>query len=171
MRFEASASPAHPTRLGAFLRQLGEARLATWYFCLINLLTFSLVLLAERKSLTRHLWMVAGLWVGTVLGGLGLWETLAKAPLKEKEAEREALFTGGDYFALGGLSSFLNLIFTWLGVLAPLSLVMLPIVMIAPLSQHEEAAALTAVTSTLPEIVQTNHSVSGLPPCLYCPLR
>lgn len=160
IRFPRAASSAPPTRLGNFLRQLGEARLAAWYFFVLSILTLALAVLIDRKMLTRHLWLPLGLGLGVLLGGLGVWETRARAPL-EAESGKDA-FDQKEFFVLGGLSSLFNLLFISLGTLAPFSLVLIPVVMIAPLSQHEEAAVQAMTTSTLPEMVQTSYSVSGL---------
>ncbi len=151
---------AWPERRGDFLRRLGEARLAAWYFFLLSLLTFALALLVTGKTLTHHLWLPLGLGLGVLLGGLGVWETRAKTP--SEAGDGEALSGQEDFFALGGLSGLFGALFTGLGIQAPLSLVLIPIVMIAPLRYHEESAALAAATSTLPEIVQQNYCVTGL---------
>ncbi len=144
-------------RLIAFLRRLGEARLAAWYFFLLSLLTSALTLLITRESLARHLWLPFGLGLGVLLGGLGVWETRAKAP--PETGDEQAEFAQKDYFALGGLSGLFAALFTGLGIQTPLSLVLIPIVLVAPLSQHTESAALAATDTTLLEVVRASYLI------------
>lgn len=134
-------------QLGDFFQRTGEARSAAWYFLLISIL----VLFTLRPDY-HIIWLYAGLVSGVLFALLGLYETRNSTPPMEETPPR--------WFDIGLLSGLLNAIFTSLMALAPLSLVMIEIVLIPPLSQTSEAEALAAATQTLPEVVRTAYLTS-----------
>ncbi len=166
-RFPAKPLPpgtSNPTglrkRLTNFLRRLGEARLGAWYFFFLNLLTFLLAFLVSGDKIKHYPWLVAGLGLGIVVGGLGIWET--RITVSSDDIKMEERFEQLNFFIVSAISGFINSLWTGLVTLAPLSLTLIPTVMISPLSQHEEAAALAQATFTLTEMVDSNYRLTGI---------
>ncbi len=154
------ATPPGPwkrlTLVVAALRRQGEARLAAWYFFAIHLLTWLAVLNIDRATAHRHPWLHLGLTAGVVLGALGIWET-SRAPAGEAEGPNRL-----PWFTLGALSGYLNSLWTFLGNLGMLAIIMLTIPMIAPLTPPQGSEAPTTAPFTLTELVQQSFRLPAL---------
>ena len=145
-------------RVMGLLERVGQARAAAVYFLFVSLSATLLVFLVDSDTFLLP-WLTGGLLLNILFAALGLraaWKSgLPPSGEPALPAAREffaGASLGGSFFA------FLSL----LNCLAPLSLVLLPIVMIAPLSLYEESEVIELVQSqgmALTGIVQMNYTI------------
>jgi hypothetical protein len=160
-RFRPRSSPVRETRLGqlwkranGFFQNAGEARVAAWYFLFMAVLTISLVFFTYREGFLLP-WLDVGLALGLLFAILGILAARKTVP-----AAQEPEPPAPKYFAAASLTGLFTNLMAGLFTLAPLSMVLIPIVLIVPLMLHNEAAALAAAGSqTLPVIVSVSYTI------------
>jgi hypothetical protein len=137
-----------------FFSRFGDARRAAWYFLAVAMLT-TLILFWTNLQLLRLVWVDSALAIGILLALLGLRDTRNAVP--DIEEARPAISVR-DYFANSALSVLFPVLITTFNALASLSIVLIPIVMIAVLMLHDEASVLAQTHGqTLPGIVQSSY--------------
>ncbi len=129
-------------RTAKFFGDAGQARLAGVHFAVIAVLACLLTFPIAAGQAALMPWLAGGLALNLIFAGLGVFDAwkVARTPAPEPD-----LPTGAGVFAgtaLGG--SFLAGV-SILNSLASLSLVLLPVVMIAQLMLHDEAQAAASV--------------------------
>jgi hypothetical protein len=140
--------------LSAFFARAGSARVAAWTLLIIDLLLALLVFLAARAAFPLP-WLAGGLALGLLLAVLGVRDTWKVRPA----ADGEPAPTGTGEFLTGTLlSQLLPVMLSVLNSLASVSLVLIPVVMIATLMLHDEAQVAAAAGGvTLVQVVQVNY--------------
>jgi hypothetical protein len=141
------------SRASAFFARAGSARVAAWTLLIIPMLLAVLLWFGLRSALLEP-WMAAGLAIGLLLGALGVRDTWKVRPAAEAEP---APVGTGEFLAGSLLSQSFPVAFSVLNSMASLSLVLIPVVMIAALMLHDETQVMTAGNMTLAQDVQLDY--------------
>jgi hypothetical protein len=168
IRLQPRKSPLTDTHLNRswnkareFFQSKGEARVAAWYFLVMELFTILVVFLTDRSAF-QLVWLDAGLLSGLIFAILGLRDTW-KAPIPPPESP--AIPSARRWFEMVSLSGLFPALTSALTSLAALSIVLIPVVLIAVQMLRNEAEAIAAAEGqSLVEIVRMNYMVpiSGL---------
>lgn len=161
IRIHPTKNPEHPSTIRMFflqiwgnLMKLGSHKAAALFFFIHTLITSFLIYLFNTSNLFVT-WVSGGLLIALILAILCLlaaWKPATPEPAEAVEPKAKDVFSGsllaGSYFS--GL--------TLLNLLAPLSLVIIPITMINVLANYNESEAAVAVKGqSLIKIVNLNY--------------